>query len=181
MLDALRAFLVIRFAHASIVRKLPADLSDHAKWAAFNWAWNIVNNQTGGVEKIADAGNKACAVAKRAVEKYCLTDKVTKGIDAVVQKGKEIDEKHSLTDKVVKGVDAAVQKGKAIDERHGIGDKVTQGVSTVLQKGKDIDDKHQVTDKVSSGVTMGMDRISGWLGRQNQNVAQSTSDAANRS
>merc|ERR1711879_917640 len=100
-----------------------------------------------------------------------------KGVDVVIQKGKELDGKHSVTETIINGADVAVQKSKAIDERYGIGDKVTQGASTVVQKGKDIDDKHQVTDKVSSGLAMGMDRFSGWFGRQSQSTAQPASDA----
>jgi len=131
-------------------------------------------------QKIAEAGNKAFVAAKSTDEKYCLTDKVVKGMGAVVQKGKEMDEKHCLTERVAKGVDVVLQKGKEIDENHGVADKITQGVGVVLQKGKEVDDKHQVTDKVASGFAMGMNRISGWFGTESQSTAQPMSSAAGR-
>jgi len=153
----------------------------------------VVGGAAGGAylaTRQGNAGEAVCAVGDFAKagahktmelnEKYCLTDKVVKGMGAVVQKGKEMDEKHCLTERVAKGVDVVVQKGKEIDEKHGVADKVTQGVSVVLQKGQEIDDKHQVTDKVATGFAMGMNRISGWFGTEAQSTAPPMSSAAGR-
>jgi len=104
-------------------------------------------------EKITEAGNKALAAANSTDEKLGLTDKFTKGIDVVVQKGKEIDEKHNLSDKVAKSVDVVIQKGREVDDKHSFSDRIAKGVDAAVQKGKAIDDRHGIGDKVTQGVS----------------------------